>query len=104
MEKEIVQITILGTSFSITSDEDPAYVEELVTYFKRKIGDIEKSVSSKDPLRISILAGLLIADELYKIRNKSRFPKPEENRSSEEAARLTKEMIERLDRSLRDYV
>jgi cell division protein ZapA (FtsZ GTPase activity inhibitor) len=102
VENDIVHITMLGTSFSIKADENPAYMEELVSYFRKKVTEIEGSVSTNDPLRTSILAGMVIADELFKSRTRNRHTAGGGG-ASEEADRLTKGMIERLDRCLGEF-
>jgi cell division protein ZapA (FtsZ GTPase activity inhibitor) len=99
VEDDIVHISMLGTSFSIKADENPAYMEELVSYFRKKVAEIEGSVSVNDPLRTSILAGMVIADELFKARAKNQ-QNPGGNRAAEEADKLTQNMIARLDSCL----
>ena len=99
MDKEPVQVTILGTSFAVKTDEDPEYLHNLISYLAEKVKEIEQSVVSKDPLRVSILAGMLIADELFKEREKhSRTA--EESKVDEAVSQLTSEIIQRLDQNL----
>lgn len=66
-----LKIDILGTSLEIKSDGESAYLDRLLGYYKRKTEEIEKSVSIKDPLKISILTGLDLCDELYKEQKKN---------------------------------
>jgi cell division protein ZapA (FtsZ GTPase activity inhibitor) len=65
-----MRIELLGTSFTIHTDEDPERVRDLVDYYKTKVQEIQGSVSTSDPLKIAILAGLLSADEVFKAREK----------------------------------
>jgi cell division protein ZapA (FtsZ GTPase activity inhibitor) len=65
-----MRIELLGTSFTIHTDEDPERVRDLVDYYKTKVQEIQGSVSTSDPLKIAILAGLLSADEVFKARDK----------------------------------
>jgi len=99
VEDDIVHISMLGTSFSIKADENPAYMEEVVSYFRKKVAEIEGSVSVNDPLRTSILAGMIITDELFKARGQNQQT-PGRSSAAEEADKLTQKMIERLDSCL----
>jgi cell division protein ZapA (FtsZ GTPase activity inhibitor) len=61
-----------------------------------KTREIQKSVSTRDPLRIAILAGILIADELHKERESVGMNESE----SEEVERITRSLINRIDETL----
>ncbi len=98
MGKGNVQISLLGTSFSIQADEDSEYLARIVEYLEKKVQEIEGSVAIKDPLRIAILTGLLIADELFKQKERDR--QEPIDRDSEEVARITQALIDRIDKSL----
>ena len=100
MDHKQVTVNILGTSFAVRADEDPEYVTSLVRYISQKVDEIEKSSPVKDPLRQSILAAILITDELFKERKQSKKKNREEDRESLEAAEITSRMIEVLDQSL----
>lgn len=63
-----IPIHVLGTSFTIQTDESPEYVQQLVKYVSSKIDGLTKTVSTKDSIRIAVLAAILIADELFKER------------------------------------
>lgn len=93
-----VQIQILGTTFTIQADEDPEYLSRLVDYLTGKVHEIERTVSTKEPVKIALLAGILIADELFKDRERqSATLSPSE---SDEAEQITKRLIRRIDESL----
>mgnify|MGYP006310964687 CR=1 FL=1 len=97
----MVHISLLGTSFTVQADEDPEYVTRLVKYLENKTEEVERTISVKDPLRISILTGLMIADELFKEKQKDSSP-DYDTTDDAEMTKLTREMIERLDRSLEE--
>lgn len=101
MGSEVVQIKILGTTFSIRSDQDPDYIQRILQYISTKTEEIKGSTASNDSLRVAILAGMLITDELFKEREKSNGTAPE-SEASKEAARLTAEIIKRLENSLQE--
>ena len=103
MAKGTLQIDLLGTSFSIKADEDTSYLEKILGYYKRIVNQIEAGGALTDPLKISILAGIMLSDELYKAKGRSlKFQAALENNSTdEEADRITKTLIEKLDKVLK---
>ncbi len=70
MARGKLQIDILGTSCAIQAEEDSAYLEFLLGYYRKIIKQIENSDSVKDPLKIAVLAGIMLCDELYKEKKK----------------------------------
>jgi hypothetical protein len=64
-----MRIELLGTSFTIHTDEDPRRLRDIVDYYRTKVQEIQGSVSTGDPLKIAILAGLLSVDEVFKARD-----------------------------------
>lgn len=92
-----IPIHVLGTNFTIQTDENPAYVEKLVEYVCTKIRTLEQSVGTKESLRIAVLASVLIADELFKEREK---PAAAETTEGVKLKNMTDHMIARLDAAL----
>lgn len=88
-----MRIDLLGTSFSVQTDEDPEYFREVVQHFRSKVKEIERSVSTNDPLKIAILAGILAADDFMKLNGATR-------REDSEARRITDSLISQLDAAL----
>ncbi len=120
-----MKIELLGTSFSIQTDEDPQYVQDLVDYFRTKVQDVQTRLTSGDPLKIAIVAGVLTADELFRLREQAAAAEagavsgsaadgtPLDHRGdrsagrdgadeSAQAAEITQKLIEALDHSLAD--
>ncbi len=98
MEKNLFRIDILGTSFTIQTDEKPEYLEQVVNYFSEKTETVQKSVSNKEPLKIAILAGILLVDELFKSQNRLEESSTEEV----EAERIALKLIDVIDKSLKN--
>ncbi|MDX9800919.1 MAG: cell division protein ZapA [Spirochaetia bacterium] len=69
MGSNLVEIKVLGTSFKIQVDEDPAYMKEILDYLEKIISKVETTTGMKDPLRIALLASVYVIDELYKERD-----------------------------------
>ena len=64
-----MQVDLLGTSFSIQTDEEPEYVQKLLRFLEEKITETSQSVQTSDPLKIAIISAMMIADELFQSRN-----------------------------------
>lgn len=92
-----MKIDVLGTSFVIQSDQDPAYLRDVVDFFKSKVLEIQTSVSTSDPLKISILASMLIIDDFFKFRLGQG---PATNLDELEATAITQRLIRELDAML----
>ncbi len=103
MAKGSLQIDLLGTSFSIKADEETSYLEQILGYYKRIVKQIEAGGALSDPLKISILAGIMLSDELYKAKGRSvKYQTALENNSVDlEADRITKSLIEKIDSVLK---
>jgi Cell division protein ZapA. len=96
MAKGNLQIDLLGASFSIQADEKPEYLNALYTHYKKTTQQIESSSDVKDPIKIAIIAGILLADELYKEKMK-RSPDQTVSIDLAEAEKLALGMISRID-------
>lgn len=96
-----LQIDILGTSFSIKASEDDEYLKKLFGYYKKIIEEIQKSGMMRNDLHISILAGIMLCDELYKEKSKTaKSTHQTAENESNEMEKLATKMIERLDLAL----
>ncbi len=101
-----LHINILGTSFSIKASEDDEYLSKLSGYYTKLVEEIQKSGMLKSGLDISILAGIMLCDELYKEKAKnavsdSTLPHAQDSKESEKAQILTQKMINQLDSVLK---
>jgi cell division protein ZapA (FtsZ GTPase activity inhibitor) len=95
MSKSDLRIDILGASFSITADEDPVYLENLLNRYRLVIENTKKITGLEDPLKVSIIAGFLLCDELEKKANPA-YGEYE----SKAVEQLTLDLITRLDKAL----
>jgi cell division protein ZapA (FtsZ GTPase activity inhibitor) len=66
----ILKVTILGVTLSIKSSEDNKYLQEIVNFFKIKVNETQKKLPSADQLKVALIAGLNMAEELIKERKK----------------------------------
>ena len=95
MPKGDLRIDILGTSFSINADEDSAYLEKLLGRYRAMVEHTGASMGMKDPLKIAILTGFLLCDEIQKLKAGKL-----ENPDSKEAEKLTLDLIARIDAAM----
>jgi cell division protein ZapA (FtsZ GTPase activity inhibitor) len=95
MPQSDLRISILGTSFSISANEDSSYLEELLNYFRQAINNTQKTTGLQDPLKVAILTGFLLCDELKKLQKEDLHLI-----ESREAEALLLDMIHRMDLAL----
>jgi cell division protein ZapA (FtsZ GTPase activity inhibitor) len=93
VSKSDLRIDILGTSFSITADEDPAYLQSLLGKYRQAVENTKRITGIDDPLKLAILTGFLLCDDYQKAADHN--PRI---RDSLEAEELAQELIARLDR------
>lgn len=104
----VLQISMLGTSFTIRSKLDEGYLKKLLDYYRQ----ISALVAKGEPLsnlQNAILSGLMICDELYKEKSKKAVDRTadteERLKEAENDARIesvTLSLIEKLDVALGD--
>lgn len=63
-----VQVKIFGQVYSLKGTDDPEHIRELAAFIDAKMREIEKGTGTIEPHRVSILASLTIADELFRLR------------------------------------
>ena len=61
-------LDLLGTSFTITTDEEEAYLQKVLTQFKAALENTQNISGIKEPLNAAILTGFLLCDEINKIK------------------------------------
>jgi cell division protein ZapA (FtsZ GTPase activity inhibitor) len=89
------KLDILGTSFTITVDEDPEYLEEILEQYRETIESTKKMFALNNPLVTAILSGFLLSDELARLKasEKNDSQKAEEQFVED----MTNDMIARID-------
>jgi len=90
-------INVLGTSFSITAGEDPAYLEEVLAQYQVAVANTQGISGMKDPLKIAILTGFLLCDEINKLKMQV---EAEQQTEKLELDRITREIIDRIDQAI----
>ncbi|MBN2509304.1 MAG: cell division protein ZapA [Spirochaetales bacterium] len=98
MEGKRAVIELLGTTIHVQTDEDAAYLSRIVQYLEQKIEGVEKSMPLKDPLKASILASVILVDELFKERNRS--VEGSSVQDAVEAEHIALRIIEKIEKTL----
>ncbi len=63
-----VKVRIYGQSYTLVTDLDEAYVQQLAAYVDAKMQAITGMTSTVDTQKAAVLAALAIADELHSSR------------------------------------
>jgi len=92
MEKNKLTIDLLDISFSILVDEDSAYLEKLLNSYRTILENTRTSVgiNKDEPVKLAIITGLLLCDEIEKMKN-------QKSDEDQELERRTLDMITRID-------
>ena len=80
------------------TDEEPEYLAKIVDFYKQKIIEIKKNAPAADSLKTAILTGIIIADELFKERERPKASMTAEE--AEEASVIAERLLRQLEESL----
>jgi len=69
MSEQTIRVEIYNQTYSIRSDGDNEYIQDLATYVDGKMREISSGTMTVDSLKVAILAALHIADEYYQLRS-----------------------------------
>jgi len=100
MSKSDLCIDILGTEITITTDEEPEYLDKLLSKYRQTIEKVRQVSGLRDPLKIAVLTGFLLSDDLEKAGTRA-AKKEVKDMTASEAEELTLGMISRLDEALK---
>ena len=102
-----IRLDILGTSFTITADEDEEYLKKVLSQYGAAVKNTQSISGIKDPLNIAILTGFILCDEFNKVKqrldNEIRAKgelKDEDNWENQEVEDRTLRLITKLDQAL----
>jgi cell division protein ZapA (FtsZ GTPase activity inhibitor) len=90
-------IDVLGTKFSITTNEDPAFLNKVLAQFRAAIDNTQNISGMKDPLKISILTGYLLCAEINKLKTEI---EDEHTGIEEELNRIMRNLIDSIDHAI----
>ena len=99
MAKSSLEVSILGTSFTVQADGDPQHLRRVIDYLEQKVAEIQEKYAesaSRDPVKICLLAGLNVVDELLRSGHAAA------SGGGAELERITERLIDTIDRSLNE--
>ena len=90
-------IDVLGTKFSITTNEDSAFLDKVLAQYQTAIGNTRNISGMKDPLKIAILTGFLLCAEINKLKTQI---ESEQTGVEQELNRITRDLIDCIDHAI----
>ena len=93
-DRHSIEVSLLGSSFTIQSKYDPAYMAEVIGFLQGKIREVQTGSTIRDNLKIALLAALNVVDELFRLK-----ARPEES-DSRQIKEITERLIDTIDQSL----
>jgi len=87
-------IDALGTKFSITTNEDPAFLDKVLAQYQAAIENTQNISGMKDSLKIAILTGFLLCAEINKLKVQI---ENEQSGVEDELNRITRNLIDCID-------
>jgi cell division protein ZapA (FtsZ GTPase activity inhibitor) len=87
-------IEVLGTKFSITTNEAPEFLDKVLNQYQAAIDNTQNISGMKDPLKISILTGYLLCAEINKLKIQI---EKEQTDVEQEINRITRNLIASID-------
>jgi cell division protein ZapA len=100
-EEKSLRVEIYNQTYSIRSDGDNKYIQDLAEYVDSKMREISSGTLTVDSLKVAILAALHIADEYHQLKSSIlQSDTSLSQRSSECSAILDKILKHRDDQSI----
>jgi len=90
-------IDVLGAKFSITTNEDPVFLDKVLTQYHAAIENTQNISGMKDSLKIAILTGFLLCAEINKLKVQI---EDEHSGIEEELNRITRNLIDSIDHAI----
>ena len=95
-------MTVLGSTFTLRSDDEPGHLRLVADYVTAKLEEVQRAIPTASPLKIAVLSALNIADELLKERVSGRSVTPPSDTESREIQAITDRIIRHIDASLEE--
>jgi cell division protein ZapA len=70
-EKRVLKLELLGRQLTVRSDDDEAYVRQIVDFVNHRLLEIKRSSGRVETEQIALLAALDLADALFRERQES---------------------------------
>lgn len=74
-----INVSIGGRSYPLAcGDGEEAHLTELAAHLQRKADELSGALGTMSEPRLLLMAGILVADELFEVRKKNGAPDPAE--------------------------
>jgi len=100
--KNTYTMTVLGSSFTLRSDDEAQHLRSVADYFTRSVQEVERALPTASPLRVAVLSALNIVDELLKERRARQQGLPVPEPDSREIQEITRRIISNIDDTLHE--
>lgn len=67
-ERQAVKVVIGGEEYTVRSELPPEYTREVAAYYDASLRRVRGAAPALEPHKAAILAGLAVADELFRAR------------------------------------
>ena len=82
--ERFVEVNILGHDYTVKTDAETEYIQEIVSYVDKKMSEIVRNTKTVSTLNVAVLAALHIADEFFKeMQKREELIEEVEHRSEE---------------------
>jgi cell division protein ZapA len=98
VEKRAITVKIAGVSYRMLTDADPTYLRTLASYVDDKLREAREMSQPAPTQKLTVLAAMNIADELFQERQK----RGRIERQVRGSSRRLLTLLERAERSLDD--
>jgi len=93
-------IDALGTKFSITTNETPAFLDKVLAQYHAAVTNTQNISGMKDPLRVAILTGFLLCAEINKLKIQV---EKEQTSAEQELDRIAWNLIASIDQAMEEF-
>ena len=69
--KAQVTVQIFGKEYALRAGDDPSYVVRIAKFLDERLREISHAQPNRSPFDVAVLAGLNIADQLYRALEKT---------------------------------
>jgi cell division protein ZapA len=97
MAEQTIRVEIYNQTYSIRSDGDNDYIQDLAEYVDSKMREISSGTMTVDSLKVAILAALHIADEYYQLKHNQTQSDTQLGTRSSECAELLDKLLKHRD-------
>ena len=94
--ERLVEIKIFGQTYTVKTDAEEDYIQEVAKYVNEKIEEVLKKTKSVSTLNVAILTALNIADDLLREKEKR-------TTLLREVEAKSKDLVEKIDIKIGDW-